>query len=295
VPVTGNGAAAIISDSLQTEGIVPAQRYVQRFAHNVGRSLAIRPHWSNKTKGGRVLPKEARGRNIWEEVDLRKHVAEDARPPAKRARGAQLGDNESIPASAQTAPAQVVDVSERIDNLVVSEDINFVEREHGLADIDNPFATQDEVFDDEEYMHHDVDYELADLPPDQQALDEPSNVDISAVRMGYEDGELDQFPRLTEETLNHPWAIPPRGTERQFKIMSNSSRVRARRLLAADYPAWEWNQRFENEPVYNDNDRQNMDEARAELRRQLDEGPTGPHDSRRVRARRWYVPGRPPD
>ena len=179
-----------------------------------------------------------------------------------------------------------------MDSIVVSDECLTLELESNQSIIDDPHAFADED-EEEPYFNYDPDYELHDNENESESVDD--STDQSAILMRYAAGALDQFPTLSAETTCHPWAIPPRSANRQFKPKSNSVRVRARRRHASDYPAWEWTRRFDDEPKFDNQRQTRVDEARAELRRQLDEGPTGPPDSRRVRARRWHVPGRPPD
>ena len=117
----------------------------------------------------------------------------------------------------------------------------------------------------------------------------------SAVLMGYDDSVISGFPKLQTSAIDHPLVTAPRSAFRPTKQKAGLLKLHARRRNASTLGAGVWSRRFDEEPKYEDQNRQSVDEARAELRRIIDAGPMVPH-GRRVRARRWYVPpGRPPD
>jgi len=298
VPATYVGVAAVIEDTLLAKVDVPAQRYLQRFNHNI--SLAVRPHRSNKTRGARVLPVTERGRQLWEASQSDEHNTEPSLQRTKRRRTETRIESDFAILDSTPSSSCPTSLQARIDSIVVDDDCLLQERGTAVSGLDDPidFGAPE---DDDHYFNFDQEFDMQEPVP-QSNISQPdtaytnSNVETSAVLVAYEEGELDQFPTLADTSAGNPWAIPPRSANRQLKPKSDSSRVRARRRNAADYPAWEWSCRFDTEPKFQEqNRRQTTDEARAELRRQLDEGPTGPNDNRRVRARRWYVPGRPPD
>ena len=281
VPVTGSAASAILEDSLSTKKNVPVQRYVQRFAHNV--TLSERPHWSNKSRGGRTLPITERGDELW------RHRIEETvtLPPPKRRR--------EEPQNTEDAGDQVYDgvLQALRDDLIIDHDALVQERGGTHDDLDDDDGWIDE--EEPDWLRNEYERNDHENDPLLEAAPEPAGDEStpSAVLLGFAEGELDIYPTLSDQTADHPWVIGPRSTSRPPKML-NPVKVRARRCYASTLGPGRWSLEFSDEPKYTEANEVSVEEIRAELRRRLDRGPED--ETRRVRRRRWYVPpGRPPD